>query len=147
MAHIFYLALFSRDVPWFPDKRALVVTWGAGMAMYAFLFNGLNPMLKLAVGAYVIVIASMAAQAIGRALLLRDRASMCVAIGASFFMLSDSLLATNKFALPLPMAQFWVLASYYLAQLLIACNATPAARAIQGSANNSPALFGGVTPR
>ena len=42
-----------------------------------------------------------------------------VAAGASFFMLSDSLLATNKFVLPLPMAQFWVLGSYYGAQLLI----------------------------
>ena len=41
-------------------------------------------------------------------------------------MLSDSLLAINKFALPLPMAQFWVLATYYVAQLLIAEQARPA---------------------
>ena len=32
---------------------------------------------------------------------------------------SDALLAIDKFALPLPMAQFWVLASYYAAQILI----------------------------
>jgi uncharacterized membrane protein YhhN len=38
-------------------------------------------------------------------------------------MVSDALLATNKFAYPLPMAQFWVLATYYAAQLLIVCNA------------------------
>jgi hypothetical protein len=35
------------------------------------------------------------------------------------------LLATNKFAFPLPMAQFLVLATYYVAQILIACNALP----------------------
>jgi alkylglycerol monooxygenase len=46
-----------------------------------------------------------------------------VAVGAVFFMLSDSLLAINKFALPLPMAQFWVLSSYYIAQILIARHA------------------------
>jgi hypothetical protein len=34
-------------------------------------------------------------------------------------MLSDSLLATNKFAMPLPLASFWVLTSYYAAQVLI----------------------------
>ena len=38
---------------------------------------------------------------------------------AGLFMLSDALLAIDKFALPLPMAQFWVLASYYAAQILI----------------------------
>ena len=73
-------------------------------------------------------------------------------MGAGFFMLSDSLLATNKFAVALPMAQFWVLATYYVAQLLIACNAVPvgagvARRPTQESANSSPALFGGATPR
>ena len=91
--------------------------------MYAFLFGHLGPVLKVAVGAYVVVIALMAAQAIGRAMVLRDRAAVAVAIGAGCFMLSDSLLATNKFAFPLPMAQFWVLATYYVAQILIARNA------------------------
>ena len=94
--------------------------------MYAFLFRGLTPVLKIAVAAYVVVIALMAAQAIGRATVLRDRASIAVAVGAVFFMVSDSLLAINKFALPLPMAQFWVLATYYVAQLLIAAQARPA---------------------
>jgi len=148
VAHLFYIALFRRGVPWFPSRRALIVTLGLGAAMYAFLFNGLNPVLRIAVAAYVIVIALMAAQAIGRATVLRDKASLGVAFGAGFFMLSDSLLATNKFAFPLPMAQFWVLATYYAAQLLIACNAkAPGAAVADQSVNSSPALFGGVTPR
>jgi len=73
----------------------------------------------------VIVIALMAAQAIGRATVLRDRASLGVAIGAGCFMLSDALLATNKFAQPLPMAQLWVLGTYYIAQILIVHHARP----------------------
>ena len=148
IAHIFYIALFRQGMPWFPSRRALVITLGLGAAMYAFLFNGLNPMLKVAVCAYVIVIALMAAQALGRATVLRDKASIAVAIGAGFFMLSDSLLATNKFAFGFPMAQFWVLATYYVAQVLITCNAKPSAiNAEAYSENSSPALFGGVTPR
>jgi uncharacterized membrane protein YhhN len=49
----------------------------------------------------------------------RDRAALAVALGAGFFMLSDSLLATNKFVSPLPMPQVWVLGTYYAAQVLI----------------------------
>ena len=143
LAHLCYIAMLRQDAPWFASTRALVATFGIGAAMYAFLFDGLNLTLRIAVAAYVIVIASMAAQAIGRATLLRDRASIAVAVGACFFMLSDSLLAVNKFAVALPMAQFWVLATYYVAQLLIACNAAGA----QSPAKSSPALFGGATPR
>jgi alkylglycerol monooxygenase len=125
LAHLFYIALLKQGLSWFPSRRALLITFGFGGAMYAFLFDGLNPVLKIAVAAYVVVIALMAAQAIGRATVLRDKSSVAVAVGAAFFMLSDSLLATNKFAFPLPMAQFLVLATYYVAQILIACNALP----------------------
>ncbi len=52
-------------------------------------------------------------------------AALGVAVGAGFFMLSDALLATNRFAHPLPMAQLWVLSSYYVAQILIVFNARP----------------------
>ena len=148
IAHLFYIALFKQGLPWFPSQRALLATLGLGVAMYAFLFKGLDPVLRIAVAAYVVVIALMAAQAIGRATVLRDKASIAVAVGAGFFMLSDSLLAVNKFAFPLPMAQFWVLATYYVAQILITCNAKPTAvAAVPHSANSSPALFGGATPR
>ena len=54
----------------------------------------------------------MAAQALGSG-------QRMVAAGALCFMLSDALLATNRFVQPLPLAQFWVLATYYVAQLLI----------------------------
>ena len=125
VAHLFYIALFRQGMPWFPSRRALAATLCVGVLMYAFLWSGLNPVLKVAVAAYVVVIALMAAQAIGRAVVLRDAASVWVAVGAGFFMLSDATLATNKFALPVPMAQFWILATYYVAQILIACNARP----------------------
>lgn len=148
VAHLFYIALFKQGVAWFPSRRALVITLGLGAAMYAFLYPGLDPVLKLAVAAYVVVIGLMAAQAIGRAAVRRDGPSVAVAVGAAFFMLSDSLLATNKFAFPLPMAQFWVLATYYAAQLLIVCNARPEEPgAAPHSENSSPGAFGGATPR
>ncbi|MGE0330349.1 MAG: lysoplasmalogenase family protein [Ramlibacter sp.] len=124
VAHLLYIALFRVGQAWFPSRRALAITLGFGAVMYAYLWQGgLPAALRVPVAAYVIVIALMAAQAIGRATVLRDAAAVSVAIGAGFFMLSDSLLAVNKFVSPLPMAQVWVLGTYYTAQLLIVHNA------------------------
>ena len=50
---------------------------------------------------------------------------MAAAAGAVLFMLSDSLLAINRFTAPLPLASLWVLATCYAAQVLIASNAHP----------------------
>lgn len=120
LAHLAYIALFRQDAPWFASRRALVATLGIGVAMYAFLWQGgLPAALRAPVAAYVLVIALMAAQAIGRATVQRGRAAFAVALGAGFFMLSDTLLAINRFVSPLPMSQVWVLSSYYAAQVLI----------------------------
>lgn len=124
VAHLLYVALFRMGQAWFPSRRALAITLGVGAVMYAYLWQGgLPAALRVPVAAYVIVIALMAAQAVGRATVLQGSvnggAAVGVAIGAGFFMLSDSLLAVNKFVSPLPMAQVWVLSTYYVAQVLI----------------------------
>ena len=126
-AHLCLLALFRQGMPWFPSGRALAATLVAALGMVAYLFPHLGPVLKVAVPIYATAIALMAAQAIGRATVLRDDAATAVAIGAVFFMASDTLLAINKFAQPLPLAAFWILATYYAAQVLIVSNARPAA--------------------
>ncbi len=124
VAHGFYIALFLQDSPRFPSGRALLATLGVGAAMLVWLWGGLtDPGLKIAVPVYVGVIALMAAQAIGRATVLRDARAWGVAVGALVFMLSDALIAVNRFVLPLPLAPLWILSSYYLAQCLIVHNA------------------------
>jgi alkylglycerol monooxygenase len=145
IAHLGYIALFRHDAPWFANRKALACTLGAAALMYAVLFPGLPPVLKVAVACYAVVIACMAAQAVGRASFLRDRGALHVAMGAVIFMLSDSILAINKFAIPLPAAQFFILATYYAAQVLIVANARPGAAVY--SEKSSPALLGGITPR
>jgi len=130
LAHLAYIALFRIGVGLFPRPGALAATLLVGAGIYAFLWHGgLPAALRIPVGAYVVVIACMAAQAIGRAAVLRrtDPSAAWVAVGACFFMLSDSLLAINKFVMPLPLAQLWVLATYYAAQVLIVRHARPKA--------------------
>lgn len=126
LAHLGYIALLKQGQAWFPSRRALLATLGLGAAMYAVLWSGgLPPALRAPVAAYVVVIALMAAQAIGRATVLHEQAAWGVALGAGFFMLSDTLLALNKFVAPLPLAPLWVLSTYYAAQILIVRHARP----------------------
>jgi len=82
--------------------------------------------LKIAVAAYVTVISLMASQAIGRATVLGTTAAWRVALGACIFMVSDSLIAVNKFVTPVELSSLWILATYYAAQMLIVHNARPA---------------------
>lgn len=125
MAHGFYIALFRQGVPWFPSRRALAVTLCVGAGLVALLWTGLSPLLKVAVPVYALAIALMAAQAIGRACVLRTGPAAAVAVGACLFMLSDALLAINKFVTPLPFAALWVLPTYFAAQILIVRHTRP----------------------
>ena len=126
LAHLVYIGLFKRGMPWFPSRGALAATLGVGAVMYGVLwFGGLPVALRAPVAAYVLAIALMAAQAIGRARRLGGPQAWMVAGGACAFILSDALLALNRFVQPLPLAQLWVLSSYYVAQFLIACGACP----------------------
>ena len=151
LAHLCYVALFRQGVPWFGWRAALAATLALGAGMYAFLWHGgLPPALRLPVAAYVVVIALMAAQAWGRWRALPGRPALLAALGASLFMLSDALLATDRFVQPLPFAQFWVLGTYYAAQALIVGGLLRAGRApapAYACSNSPPAARGGATPR
>jgi alkylglycerol monooxygenase len=130
LAHLAYIALLRIGVGLFPRRGALATTLLIGVGMYAFLWQGgLPAALRIPVAVYVVVIACMAAQAIGRAAVLRGRdpGATWVAVGACFFMLSDALLATNRFVTPLPLASLWVLGTYYAAQISIVRHARQAA--------------------
>jgi len=66
----------------------------------------------------------MAAQAAVVALHTRGSADAArgrvLAAGGALFLVSDTLLAINKFALALPLSGLWILLSYWLAQWCIA---------------------------
>jgi len=120
LAHLAYIVLLRQDARWFAHRPSLAATLALGAGMYAVLWQGgLPAALRLPVAAYVLVIALMAAQALGRARHLGGQPAWTVAIGACFFMVSDSLLAINRFVQPFDGAQAAVLSTYYAAQLLI----------------------------
>jgi alkylglycerol monooxygenase len=129
VAHLFYIAVFRQGQAWFPNRRALWAVLAVGALMYAIVWPGLgDAVLKGAVAAYVLVISLMAAQAIGRATVHGNAAARWVAVGACVFMVSDSLIAINKFVTPVALSALWILATYYCAQILIVHNASTASK-------------------
>lgn len=120
LAHLAYIVLFRQSTRWWPMRPVLVGCLGYAVLMVAVLWaGGLPAGLRGPVAVYALVIALMAAQAIGRAWTLRDRGSVLVAVGAIAFLASDTLLALNRFVSPLPASAVWVLSTYYAAQCLI----------------------------
>ena len=126
LAHIAYIVAFRQQgIPWFANRAALAVIALIAAAMYAFLYtHGLPAEMRIPVAVYIGVIVLMAAQAWGRWTVLRNSAALQVAIGASLFMLSDSILAIDRFVQPVDFALFWVLITYFAAQVLILCGMT-----------------------
>ena len=85
--------------------------------------------LRGAVLAYVACLASMAAQAAVRWRVLRASNEApwagSAAIGGALFVFSDAMLATDRFAQPLPAASLLILPAYWAAQWLIARSLPP----------------------
>ena len=69
---------------------------------------------------YIVIILILLWQAFARVILTPDYGNQFFAIGVILFLISDGLLAYNRFVIKIKFAQFYILSSYYLAQLLIA---------------------------
>ena len=120
VAHMCYLAAFTAEVRLaaYPQPFAAV----AVIATVAVLviWPGVERELQLPVIAYVLVLAMMTAQAQTRSFLRGTYEARRAAMGAALCMISDLIFAIDKFHSPLPGAAFWILATYWSAQTLIA---------------------------
>jgi uncharacterized membrane protein YhhN len=127
LAHLAYLVAFTRQQrfgAWWPAFAGYALV--AGMILWR-LWPGVPGALQVPVIAYVLCLASMAAQA---AVLWRrgEARGAVLALGGLLFVASDALLATNKFGGPLPLASLWILSSYWAAQWCIASWLAPRLR-------------------
>lgn len=124
LAHLAYIVAFHGRVRfaarWQPFAGYALIA----VLVLALLWPGVPAALRVPVLLYVLCLGSMAAQAAVVWLAVRSTTAEPLArmgaIGGALFMLSDALLATNKFGGPLPLASLWVLASYWVAQWCIA---------------------------
>jgi uncharacterized membrane protein YhhN len=131
VAHLAYLYAFSDGLKrGFARAPTIGYAIVAGVAL-AFLWGSVPGALRAPVAIYVAALVAMAAMAASRALRSApETASFAriAAIGAGLFVMSDTMLAFNKFAGPIAFANVFTLATYWLAQWAIASSVRPAAR-------------------
>ena len=115
IAHIFYITAFlNRRNSKSLITAILLLSFGAGY--YYFLFPGLGKM-AVPVFIYIVVILTMTWSAFSQYSF--NDYSKYAAIGAVFFVFSDSLIAFTKFHSPLPFSRYAIILTYWLAQYLI----------------------------
>lgn len=112
VAHLLFVPALLRDGGSQPPALlvAAIVALTAGV-LYAVLPH-LRGKLRVAVPVYGLTLAAMAVAA--------GAHSPVTAAGAMIFVLSDGLLAINRFARPLPKAELLVLSTYFAALLALA---------------------------
>ncbi|WP_426415073.1 lysoplasmalogenase [Aestuariirhabdus sp. LZHN29] len=115
VAHLFYIAALARrprlSAPRIVLALAMVVATGTLVAQLLPLLGE----MRVPVVVYIGVIVTMALCA-----LLGEGNHPLVAMGALLFLLSDSMIAIDRFMSPLPLASLWIMLTYYSAQYFIA---------------------------
>ncbi|TBO41060.1 lysoplasmalogenase [Pedobacter kyonggii] len=124
ICHIFYIRAFTLDHRSNPNHKTPYFLWAVGaFAIFCSgLFFYLQPKLgvmQFPVLMYAIIITVMAIMAVNRYGKVNIFSFKLILYGALFFLLSDSVLAVNKFVQPIPQAGALIMASYMIAQYLI----------------------------
>lgn len=123
-AHLAYLWAFTRVQRFAAWPLAFVGFGLIAAGVLAYLWSGIPAALQVPVVAYVLCLASMAAQTL--VIAKRMPGNWMLAFGGLMFFCSDGLLALNKFAGPVPLAAMLVLPTYWTAQWCIASWLRPA---------------------
>jgi uncharacterized membrane protein YhhN len=121
IAHCCYILVFLRKwhptpVPYFATVTILLIVYGS--TLFYILKDGIGTLVT-PVAIYVVGILFMAVTAFRRFGSVRTTSFYLVFFGALFFIASDSLLAIDKFLMPLPYTSVFVMGTYATAQYLI----------------------------
>lgn len=118
IAHLFYIGAFVPEIDAFRGWPLIPFAL-FGIVIYLYLAASLGK-LKLPVLFYIGVIMVMAWVAWERWIQTGQSGALLAAFGAVLFVVSDTILAINRFRAPFKSARFLNLATYFAAQCLIA---------------------------
>ncbi len=119
LAHLCYIGAFATGVGFFPRRQPFAAAAVVAGAVLLVLWPSLPGSLRIPVLAYVVALGVMVGQAHARAAIAALRENRRAAAGASLFLLSDALLAIDRFHTPFVAAPLLVLGTYWAAQTLI----------------------------
>ncbi len=105
---------YLRKKPWI---IILFLVYIGGI--YFILLPGLEGIMKPVILVYALSLMAMSMMALNRRERVNPSSFRFVFVGSLLFLASDSMIAINKFTTEIPMAGFWIMISYILAQYLI----------------------------
>ncbi len=115
VAHIVYIVAFSRDMAYTPGKLPILILMSAfAIVMAVILYPKLGEM-RIPVFVYIAVILAMVATAS----LWQGPNPTLLLIGAIAFMLSDSMIAVDRFLVEISWSRYFIMVTYYGAQFMI----------------------------
>lgn len=124
IAHIIYCILFNKQDKIRKKQNKSIFVFGSILialyliGMVSFLMPYLGD-LEIPVTIYASIISIMLLFAFNGLLVWDKPGNLLVFLGAFFFVVSDSILAINKFYSPIPKSSFFIMMTYLLAQYLI----------------------------
>lgn len=111
LAHVVFIVGLAARAPGPPPNAAGGLVGLAATGMLAALLPYTKGVLRVAVPFYAMALAGLAFAGLAH--------SPVAGLGAIVFMVSDSVLAWNRFRAPVPRAELIILSTYYTALLLI----------------------------
>jgi len=126
VAQLGYIFLFRRTItlsgkkPFLKKKPYLLIAYIAfGLVVYTILYNQLDAVLRMAVFVYMVALLGMSSMALNRFGNGHPISFSYIFIGSLLFVLSDTLIAINKFLVPIPYEGVLIMTTYICAQYLI----------------------------
>jgi uncharacterized membrane protein YhhN len=115
IAHVLYVIAFAQNFEFTMGRLPLIALWAVfAIGMAVILYPKLGDM-RIPVFLYVAVILSM----VSFATAWQGPKLTMLVIGAVLFMLSDSMIAVDKFLTPIAWSRYFIMATYYAGQFLI----------------------------
>ncbi len=123
LAHLAYVVVFSKNKPAnipaiLVQKPYFLLLFVAYWAGFLYLLRNIGDFF-IPVTVYATVLLGMAAAAFNRFGWVSEASFKWVFMGALLFLFSDSLIAINKFLVPIPFADIWIMLLYTTSQYLI----------------------------
>jgi uncharacterized membrane protein YhhN len=115
IAQIMFIVTFSRDFKMQKSRIPIIVVLAIYALAIAFILTPSLGEMAIPVYCYLIAIILMGIFAALRA--VKNKLTL---YGAASFIISDSIIAINKFMVPVPAADYIIMVTYYLALFLIA---------------------------
>ena len=126
VAQIFFIFLFLRTInlsgkkPFLKKKPYFLLAYIAyGLIVYTILFDQLDMVLRIAVFIYMLALLGMSSMALNRYGNGHPVSFSYIFIGSILFVVSDTIIALNKFLIVLPYEGVLIMITYITAQYLI----------------------------